>query len=98
MGGGLFEAASAVLISRTEAPDIPSLTQHEAVRDALGGGVDDPPAPGVIAGAAERRGPRAREPGGGAVRARNSPADPFLSFCISRASFILFICLRICSA
>src|SRR5699024_8496589 len=66
MGGGLFEAASAVLISRTEAPDIPSLTQHEAVRDALGGGVDDPPAPGVIAGAG--RTPRTSRSGTGRRR------------------------------
>src|SRR5699024_12812865 len=43
-------AHSTWLISHPEAPEIPSLTQHEAVRDSLVGGVDDPPAPGVIAG------------------------------------------------
>ena len=77
MGGGLFEAASAVLIGRTEAPDIPSLTQHEAVRDALGGGVDDPPAPGVIAGAG--RTPRTSRSGTGRRRCEGAeqPADPF---------------------
>lgn len=34
---GFFDGASAVLVGRTEAPPIPSLTQHEAVLDALGG-------------------------------------------------------------
>ncbi|MGH3861964.1 S66 family peptidase [Actinokineospora sp.] len=34
---GFFDRASAVLIGRTHAPDYPSLTQHEAVVDALGG-------------------------------------------------------------
>ena len=34
---GWFDAAAGVLIGRTPAPDAPSLTQHEAVRDALDG-------------------------------------------------------------
>ncbi|KUM29829.1 peptidase S66 family protein [Arthrobacter sp. EpRS66] len=33
---GLFDGAQAVLIGRTSAPDSPTLTQHEAVVDALG--------------------------------------------------------------
>ncbi|MFI6411705.1 S66 peptidase family protein [Streptomyces sp. NPDC050585] len=33
---GFFDAANAVLIGRTSAPDRPSLTQYEAVLDALG--------------------------------------------------------------
>lgn len=33
---GWFDAAAGVLIGRTPAPDAPSLTQHHAVRDALG--------------------------------------------------------------
>lgn len=33
---GFFDAANAVLVGRTSAPDSPSLTQHEAVMDALG--------------------------------------------------------------
>ncbi|MCX4618129.1 S66 family peptidase [Streptomyces albogriseolus] len=33
---GFFEGANAVLVGRTPAPDSPSLTQHEAVLDALG--------------------------------------------------------------
>ncbi|MGW8884346.1 S66 family peptidase [Streptomyces sp. NPDC055749] len=33
---GFFDHANAVLIGRTPAPDAPSLTQHEAVLDALG--------------------------------------------------------------
>ncbi|MER6316941.1 S66 peptidase family protein [Streptomyces sp. NPDC001581] len=33
---GFFDAAKAVLIGRTSAPDAPSLTQHQAVLDALG--------------------------------------------------------------
>jgi muramoyltetrapeptide carboxypeptidase len=33
---GFFEGANAVLVGRTGAPDSPSLTQHEAVLDALG--------------------------------------------------------------
>lgn len=33
---GFFEGANAVLVGRTSAPDSPSLTQHEAVLDALG--------------------------------------------------------------
>jgi muramoyltetrapeptide carboxypeptidase LdcA involved in peptidoglycan recycling len=34
---GFFTAANAILVGRTRAPDLPSLTQHEAVLDALGG-------------------------------------------------------------
>ncbi|MFG2296309.1 S66 peptidase family protein [Streptomyces sp. NPDC048603] len=34
---GFFDAANAVLVGRTSAPDSPSLTQDEAVMDALGG-------------------------------------------------------------
>ena len=34
---GFFEAANAVLVGRTGAPDSPTMTQHDAVRDALGG-------------------------------------------------------------
>ena len=34
---GWFEEAEAVLIGRTAAPDSPGLSQHDAVRDALGG-------------------------------------------------------------
>ncbi|MGN9782685.1 S66 family peptidase [Nonomuraea sp. ZG12] len=34
---GFFDAAGAILVGRTRAPDLPSLTQHEAVLDALGG-------------------------------------------------------------
>ena len=34
---GVFEGAAAVLVGRTYAPDIPSMTQHEAAADALGG-------------------------------------------------------------
>jgi muramoyltetrapeptide carboxypeptidase LdcA involved in peptidoglycan recycling len=34
---GFFDAANAVLVGRTSAPPIASLTQHEAVLDALGG-------------------------------------------------------------
>ncbi|CAM3442376.1 S66 family peptidase [Isoptericola cucumis] len=33
---GWFDAANAVLVSRTHAPDADGLTQHDAVRDALG--------------------------------------------------------------
>jgi len=33
---GFFTGAHAVLVGRTSAPDIPTLTQHEAVLDALG--------------------------------------------------------------
>ncbi|MET8298226.1 MULTISPECIES: S66 family peptidase [unclassified Streptomyces] len=33
---GFFDAANAVLVGRTPAPDAPSLTQHQAVLDALG--------------------------------------------------------------
>ncbi|MEW2184415.1 S66 peptidase family protein [Streptomyces cellulosae] len=33
---GFFEGANAILVGRTAAPDSPSLTQHEAVLDALG--------------------------------------------------------------
>ncbi|MEU3658810.1 S66 peptidase family protein [Streptomyces sp. NPDC032940] len=33
---GFFDAAAAILVGRTSAPDAPSLTQHEAVLDALG--------------------------------------------------------------
>ncbi|WP_367323153.1 S66 peptidase family protein [Streptomyces sp. HUAS ZL42] len=33
---GFFDAANAVLVGRTAAPDGPTLTQHEAVLDALG--------------------------------------------------------------
>lgn len=33
---GWFERCAGVLVGRTPAPDAPSLTQHEAVRDALG--------------------------------------------------------------
>jgi muramoyltetrapeptide carboxypeptidase LdcA involved in peptidoglycan recycling len=33
---GFFDAANAVLVGRTSAPDVPSLTQHQAVLDALG--------------------------------------------------------------
>ncbi|MEV5270826.1 S66 family peptidase [Streptomyces werraensis] len=33
---GFFEGANAILVGRTLAPDSPSLTQHEAVLDALG--------------------------------------------------------------
>ncbi|GAA2567530.1 LD-carboxypeptidase [Streptomyces lienomycini] len=33
---GFFDAANAVLVGRTSAPDTPSLTQHQAVLDALG--------------------------------------------------------------
>ncbi|MFD3657976.1 S66 peptidase family protein [Streptomyces sp. NPDC058620] len=33
---GFFEGANAVLVGRTSAPDSPSLSQHEAVLDALG--------------------------------------------------------------
>lgn len=33
---GVFDAANAVLVGRTPAPDAPSLSQHEAVLDALG--------------------------------------------------------------
>ena len=33
---GWFDAANAVLVSRTQAPDAAGLTQHDAVRDALG--------------------------------------------------------------
>lgn len=33
---GWFDDASAVLVGRTNAPDSPGLTQHDAVRDALG--------------------------------------------------------------
>ena len=33
---GFFDAANAVLVGRTSAPDADSLTQHEAVLDALG--------------------------------------------------------------
>lgn len=33
---GFFDMANAVLVGRTAAPDAESLTQHEAVRDALG--------------------------------------------------------------
>ncbi|WP_043676516.1 S66 family peptidase [Streptomyces xylophagus] len=33
---GFFDAANAVLVGRTHAPDAPTLTQHEAVMDALG--------------------------------------------------------------
>jgi muramoyltetrapeptide carboxypeptidase LdcA involved in peptidoglycan recycling len=34
---GFFDGATAVLVGRTHAPDAPTLTQDEAVRDALGG-------------------------------------------------------------
>ena len=34
---GFFDHANAVLVGRTRAADTPSLTQHEAVLDALGG-------------------------------------------------------------
>ncbi|MEV5876182.1 S66 peptidase family protein [Streptomyces sp. NPDC052101] len=34
--GGFFDRAAAVLVGRTHAPDSPTLTQHEAVLDALG--------------------------------------------------------------
>lgn len=34
---GWFDDASAVLVGRTNAPDSPGFTQHDAVRDALGG-------------------------------------------------------------
>jgi muramoyltetrapeptide carboxypeptidase len=34
---GFFDAANAVLVGRTSAPDAPSLTQEQAVMDALGG-------------------------------------------------------------
>ncbi|MEL7978087.1 S66 peptidase family protein [Isoptericola sp. F-RaC21] len=34
---GWFDAANAVLVSRTHAPDVEGFTQHDAVRDALGG-------------------------------------------------------------
>lgn len=34
---GVFDAANAVLVGRTAAPDTPTMTQHEAVLDALGG-------------------------------------------------------------
>jgi muramoyltetrapeptide carboxypeptidase len=34
---GVFDAATAILVSRTKAPGSPTLTQHEAVLDALGG-------------------------------------------------------------
>lgn len=34
---GFFDAANAVVVGRTSAPDAASLTQHEAVMDALGG-------------------------------------------------------------
>ncbi|MFJ7159176.1 S66 peptidase family protein [Streptomyces sp. NPDC101118] len=33
---GFFDRANAVLVARTNAPDAPTLTQHEAVLDALG--------------------------------------------------------------
>lgn len=33
---GFFEGARAVIVGRTSAPDAPTLTQHEAVMDALG--------------------------------------------------------------
>jgi muramoyltetrapeptide carboxypeptidase LdcA involved in peptidoglycan recycling len=33
---GFFDAANAVLVGRTSAPDVPSLTQHQAVLDVLG--------------------------------------------------------------
>ncbi|WP_327267637.1 LD-carboxypeptidase [Streptomyces sp. NBC_01218] len=33
---GFFDAANAILVGRTSAPDAPSLTQHQAVLDALG--------------------------------------------------------------
>lgn len=33
---GFFDAAAAILVGRTRAPGLPSLTQHEAVLDALG--------------------------------------------------------------
>lgn len=33
---GFFDAANAVLVGRTSAPDAPSLTQRQAVLDALG--------------------------------------------------------------
>ena len=40
---GFFDAANAILVGRTRAPGLPSLTQHEAVLDALGGlGVPHP--------------------------------------------------------
>jgi muramoyltetrapeptide carboxypeptidase LdcA involved in peptidoglycan recycling len=34
---GVFDGADAVLVARTYAPDISSMTQHDAVTDALGG-------------------------------------------------------------
>lgn len=34
---GLFDHAAAILVGRTRAPDMRTLTQHEAVLDALGG-------------------------------------------------------------
>jgi muramoyltetrapeptide carboxypeptidase LdcA involved in peptidoglycan recycling len=34
---GAFDAATAILVGRTSAPDTPTMTQHEAVLDALGG-------------------------------------------------------------
>ncbi|MET8000451.1 S66 family peptidase [Nonomuraea glycinis] len=34
---GFFDTAGAILVGRTRAPGLPSLTQHEAVLDALGG-------------------------------------------------------------
>ena len=34
---GFFDRANAVLVGRTRAPDAPTMTQHEAVLDALGG-------------------------------------------------------------
>ena len=34
---GFFDAANAVIVGRTGAPDQPTMTQHEAVLDALGG-------------------------------------------------------------
>lgn len=33
---GFFDTANAILVGRTSAPDADSLTQHEAVLDALG--------------------------------------------------------------
>jgi muramoyltetrapeptide carboxypeptidase LdcA involved in peptidoglycan recycling len=34
---GFFTGAQAILVGRTEAPGRPTMTQHEAVADALGG-------------------------------------------------------------
>jgi len=34
---GFFDAANAVLVGRTRAPDTPTLSQYDAVLDALGG-------------------------------------------------------------